>query len=346
MIYHSSKHRDVLSYILNTRIRSTDRPLARRCTVIWDLYDIEDGVPQKQLTRVQQHLAVHDVCGVIINLSHENISNTAHGLQQYVNFIRLWNPQQVTVWSSQADALQHLQDTVPGIRTQEINFWEYATRTHRGKLRRPREPRRLVSLNRRYHPLRSQLIHQLWPYRQQLHYTLGATDPWGHIISDEEYHAQEWRGMPPGVQHTVEQWEAHAQPWRSLDCDISDWEQTHTWNFTNQGDVCIVMESRHQSRVPRTHAFVTEKTFRPIAMGKPILVFGQPSIINTLNTWGYQTINTSADFNTVAHTAQQIATMPDDEYAHKLKYWKQVAQANLKRFNSRTEPLKPLAAAR
>ena len=347
MIYYASRQKGTLTNILNSQVRALHRSLRTGSTVIWDLHEVENGINQQLFDKVHRHLTRDPTSQVIVNLSDENIPVVPNSVQVYTDFIQQWRPQQVEVWCSQPDALAVLAQQNPGIRTREVSHWEHATAHHRQLLEHPQihkytvPTHRLVSLNRRYHPLRAQLIYSLWSRRQQLNYTLGSGDPWG-AESDEEFQQQEWQDLT--LKPHVMAWQQTCNPWRQLSCDITEWEYDHTWNFTSTADICVVVESRH-SKFPRNDAFITEKTFRPIAMGKPIIVCGQPSAIQTLQRWGYQTINTHSDIQHVIKTAQHILDLSNDEYQQKLQGWQVTAQQNQQRFLQRTSPSAACGAA-
>lgn len=346
MIYHAQQHSQVIETIVGQPVRSSIGALNKRSTVIWDLYEIEQGIDQQQLRRVQRHMQTHPNCEIVVNLSHENLSPVYNGLAVFDEFIKLWNPLQVTVWCSQPDTLAVLAHHNSGIRTQQVNFWEYATAHHAPDvLPTPAVTHRISSLNRRYSQQRAQLVYSMRLHTDEFNYTFGAGDPWGHT-ADLIYQEQEWR-YPSDVhlRDSILQWQSTANPWRQLPNDINCWEYDHTWQFTAAADIALVVESRHTQPPNRQCAFATEKTFRPIALGKPIIVCGQSSIIRTLNHWGYQTINTHSDVDSVIELAQHICTMPNSEYQAQLVQWQTHAQANQQVFQTRTAS-KPLAAAR
>ena len=344
--YHAQHHHQVIQHIVKQPVRPSIGALNKRSTVVWDLYEIERGIDQQQLKRVQRHMQTHSNCDVVINLSHENLSPVYNGLAVFDQFIKLWNPLQVTVWCSQLDTLAELEHRNSGIRTQQVNFWEYATSMHAPTpLPKLTSTHRISSLNRRYSQQRAQLLYGMRHHTDEFSYTFGAGDPWGDT-ADLIYQEQEWRYHDDvHLRDSILQWQSTAKPWRQLANDINCWEYDHTWQFTAAADISLVVESRHTQPPNRQCAFATEKTFRPIALGKPIIVCGQSSIIRTLNSWGYQTINTHSDVDSVIELAQHICTMPNSEYQAQLTQWQQHAQANQQVFQTRTAS-KPLAAAR
>jgi hypothetical protein len=344
--FHAQQNHQVIQTIVGRPVRPNIGALNKRSVVVWDLYEIEAGIDAALVNRVQRHMQTHPNCAVVINLSHENLSPVSHGLTVFDDFIKLWNPHQVVVWASQADTLETIAHHNSGIRTQQINFWEYATAYHAPTpLPKLASTHRISSLNRRYSQQRAQVIYSMRHYTNEFNYTFGAGDPWGDT-GDLIYQEQEWRNHSDiHLRDSILKWQAAERPWRSLNNDITCWEYDHTWQFTAAADICLIVESRHSQPPKRKCAFVTEKTFRPIALGKPIIVCGQRSIIHTLNSWGYQTINKRSDVNSVIELAQHICTMSNSEYQTQLTQWQKSAQANQQLLQTRTAP-KPLAEPR
>lgn len=311
---------------------------------VFDLYDIESGTWNRKLCkRIAAHIQANPSSVVVLNLSHESINFVEGSVTSYSEFIEFWQrrigTEHIVVMSSQSDIVPRLTEWFPGVAHCEVNFWEHVTACEiRRASHHPGATHRFSCLNRRYTPWRSRMIQALWPHRQHLYYSLGSGDPWGGE-PDPHWQHQEWldSGLSREIREHTQHWEITERPWRSLSGDQTELFGNSVWHAQARGAVSIVVESRVRTDYPRTSAFVTEKTFRPMAMGIPVIVLGQPATVATLRSWGYHTINDRSDPDSVYSLVQQLAALPEPQWQAQLKTWRKQAQANARRFRKRTQ---------
>lgn len=312
--------------------------------LVYDMYEIERDT-YTDFKRTLKHLQAHKDSIVVLNLTHESVSANPSPDDAICKFIdKFWQrvqPHQVGVMCSQTDSLEAVRKRYPGIETCCANFWESHTALHRQKQSLSlRSGQRFVSLNRRYTHIRALLMYSLRNLTQ-LEYSFGHRGYWDDApaltVQDQELKLLQ----DPQLTNAIKKWQQVRGVFRELPCDITDIDEPVVWDSIYNNDISIVVESRTAKH--RASAFVTEKTFRPVSLAKPVFVIGQYNIAPTLQHMGYQTlIPHSADpvqqvYATVAEVTR-IANMDLPQYRNHLNNLQEVVQHNLHNFNKRTTP--------
>ena len=313
---YTAHSRKCVRALVGAPVLDIHEPWSNSAGIIFDLFEIEQGIPETTVAAVVEHLHNNPLSGVILNLSHEQCSAYADGCEPYITLAQRFPAQQTTVYSSCEDTLDVIRHHVPGITTTLRYFWERVTRMylqHSNLAPTPDSTARISSLNRRYTPTRALAIKGLWECRGHLRYTLGSGDSWGTQTDAQWQHAV-WRdsNYTNAVRDEVYKWQRKRQPFQQLKDDA--WEFEATFNFVNSADVALVVESKTEFSNPRRSSFLTEKTFRPIAMGKPIILVAQPTAIKDLNSLGYTVLNTEPTVEDAIATAKRILCMKPNHY--------------------------------
>ena len=327
---YSAHSRKSVQALVGARVLDIHEPWSNTAGIILDLFEIEAGVPATTVAKIAQHLYNNPNSTVILNLSHEQCSAYASGCEPYITLAQRFPQSQVTVYSSCQDTLDVIQHHIPSATTLLKYYWENNTRMHleHSTLDQPPETTaRISSLNRRYTPTRALAIKGLWECRGHLAYTLGSGDSWG-TKTDQQWQHAVWRdsNYTDAVRDKVLKWQRKKSPFQQL--EDATWEFEATFNFTNAADIALVVESKTEFDNPRRSSFLTEKTFRPIALGKPIILIAQPTAIQDLNQLGYSVLNREPSLEDAIKTAKRILCMTPNHY----KGW--IREASIKGRNN------------
>ena len=100
------------------------------------------------------------------------------------------------------------------------------------------------------------------------------------------------------------------------DGNMSDWNTQRYLNpeWYNQCYMSMVVETFDRPSSKYTPTFITEKTFKPIAMQHPFIVYGNSNTLTVLKSWGFETFNNlwSEDYDTTQDTLQRKLQVFDE----------------------------------
>ena len=326
------------------RLRSTD-------VFVYDVHEIEAGVttdefhPQgRTFKKYTSFLRRHPLSRMFVDLSSENISLSMgvyrHFLDTVMDHV---SPNQVIVACSQRDILQQLQYRYQGIQTHHYNYWETYTRFELDERGWPEETlptKRFSCLNRRYATHRAWLLYLMRERIRQddFVYTFSQDSAWTDT-EPAEHVRQELNTLEEDMRLTLETWQRSQQPWRSLDCEFSYFNHDTVWHTIQSAQCNIITETVIHNRTQRSSAFLTEKTFTPIALGRAYVLYGARTADWTLQKeYGYRPVtNICADQPDWCARASSIENQLDllQIDSHSIEY-------NRKHFLSRTNNPMPL----
>lgn len=139
----------------------------------------------------------------------------------------------------------------------------------------------------------------------------------------------------------------------SLTCDLATWDEKiwrtnlHQWTlfakpWENSG-IYIgteTTESYKDSISKKEYLTLTEKTFKPIAMKSPFIIYGQPFILKKLHEYGYKTFSSLWDesydtkidlverVNSIINTIQYLNNLSDCDFYNLLKEAHEIVEHN------------------
>lgn len=100
------------------------------------------------------------------------------------------------------------------------------------------------------------------------------------------------------------------------DGNMSDWNTQRYLNpeWYNQCYMSMVVETFDRPGSKYTLTFITEKTFKPIAMQHPFMVYGNRNTLTALKSWGFETFDNlwSEDYDTTQDTLQRRLQVFDE----------------------------------
>jgi hypothetical protein len=100
------------------------------------------------------------------------------------------------------------------------------------------------------------------------------------------------------------------------DRNMSDWNTQRYLNpeWYNQCYMSMVVETFDRPSSKYTPTLITEKTFKPIAMQHPFMVYGNRNTLTVLKSWGFETFNNlwSEDYDTTQDTLQRKLQVFDE----------------------------------
>ena len=265
-----------------------------------DLYDLEQQKKHSLWQRVNRHLQKHPHSCVSVNLSHESIpidwlDVTKKARQDLKTTMTNINDERLQFMISQWDAVPNMRKHYPNANYQDVNFWELHTVQcwNRHQLTRVEPSKHILCLNRRYTAPRAYTVRELLKHYPDATYTLGTGGSWEKPQPDAVWRYQELRMLQDAQLETqLQTWQDTVHPWRSM-WDQDDWEGDDIYRATLDHTHHIVVESSVLPKPQlRTHAFVTEKTFRPIVCSRRFYSIGEPHTNATLQRWGYRTYHT------------------------------------------------------
>ena len=301
---------------------------------VYDIYDVEQN-NLWDIKRVSAHVAQDPRSAVFVNLTSENTAPTPDALSAYVAAVQAFDlpPDRITVLASQNDVLDYMHKHT-GANRLVRNLWEtHSALTVQNYPTRLEPTHRICCLNRRYTPERAWAIHQLWPHRKHLYYTLGAGPAWFKEDDVLQYQRCEWEGYDWDKRNSVFEWQQHTDPWQNLNDTVShdEWDTGHLLAAQARGAVSLVVESRIRSRLHRSEVFLTEKTYRCIALGIPFVLWAGTGARRTLQSQGYALPKYS---DAIDYTIS-LCRMTDKQFRKEFTQLKRVAKHNLQVFKER-----------
>ena len=301
--------------------RKTPRRLKSKDVFVYDVHEIEAGVstdeyhPQgRTFKRYTSYLRRHPLSRMFVDLSSENISLSMGVYRQFLDQVMDHvQPAQVIVACSQRDILTQLQYRYPGIQIHHYNYWETYTRfelDERGWPDQVVPTKRFSCLNRRYAAHRAWLLYLMRDRIRQddFVYTFSQDSAWTDTLPAEHVR-QELQTLDEDMRNQLEVWQRSQQPWRKLNCEFSYFNHDTVWHTVQSAQCNIVTETVIHTRTQRASAFLTEKTFTPIALGRALVLYGARTANWTLQKeYGYQpTTNLQVDTPDWCGRAQRIA---------------------------------------
>lgn len=214
---------------------------------------------------------------LFVDLSDEPAGAGNPQIVKFLNNLQNHCPGERIVFGTQCMRFsQHLQQQFPAAQVWLYNSHEQ--RLRRRILRADTVPELdhqpdydYTCLNRRYAAHRIYLLYQLRDNLHRINYTLHQTNPW--TGADETA-----RILLQLDQPEIGAWQE--RHWRQLEDVGTD----PSWAATLAGKYSLVTESTTRD----DYTFVTEKTYTPIAFGRPFCVLGNNHVEHTLERQGYQ----------------------------------------------------------
>jgi len=280
-----------------------------------DLYEIERDTLGDKTEQIWNHLNRHPGSALVVNCSHESIAeNICNSEQLYTWMSQFDQVDQCTILCSQQDVQPSVQQHLPNWHFVHTNYWEISAAhwsTNPEINWRTSEISRFLCLNRRYTAPRAYTVMRL-QNTPGFDYTLGNHGYWNNTEPPSVWQHRELRELAdPTLMQTIAQWH-NTDPWRSL-YNTDEFEGEDIFHRTLASWIHIVVESRTRN-TPRPSAFLTEKTFRPIATTREFYTIGEPGVTPTLQQLGYEPyIHTAggwqAQADDIVQHCQWIATL-------------------------------------
>ena len=280
--------------------RKSPKRLRSHDVFVYDVHEIEAGVQSDEYShqgrtfkRYTSYMRRHPNSTMFVDLSSENISLVLGVYRQFMDTLMDHvKPQQVVVACSQRDILTQLQYRYRGIVVHHYSYWETYTRfesDERGWPEAQQPQHRFSCLNRRYAAHRAWLLFNLRHRITQPDFVYSFSQSPAWTNDDPAQHvAAELQTMDEHSADLIRRWQNHSQPWQSLDCEFSYFNHDVVWQTILNSEINIATETVVHNRTQRSSAFLTEKTFTPLALGRAVIVYGSNTADLTLAEFGYR----------------------------------------------------------
>ena len=315
--------------------------------LVYDFYEVDQAA---DWDRAVAHCNQDSTSSIAINFSHESMPTNIQQANEYPTLLKLYrsltNPQQLCLLLCQQDTIHSVAQHLPGVRTLYVNFWETHVAIRQPQLGKVKRQHRLGSFNRRYSAARALWIYHMRSHLENMLYTFGSGSSWTDQ-PDSVYQGEELKPLShtnPELYQQLQQWQWQARPWRTLEnVPNDDFDDPSVYALTASADTWAVIESRLEGKT-RPSSFLTEKTFRPVAVGCAAFTLADGNTAETLRSMGYEPVweptreTWTEQIQELAEHCTLLLNMSNSKYQSYLHSIRERVQHNQQNFIQRAQP--------